>query len=37
MSKCKDKGVTKNNKPKLTVKEKKEKKKEKQAVKSAAF
>ncbi len=37
MSKCKDKGVTKNNKPKLTVKEKKEKKKEKQAAKSAAF
>ena len=30
MAKGKDKGVTKNNKPKLTVKEKKEKKKAKQ-------
>ena len=29
MAKNKDKGVTKNNQPKLTVKEKKEKKKEK--------
>jgi hypothetical protein len=37
MSKCKDKGVTKNNKPKLTVKEKKEKKKEKQAAKNATY
>lgn len=37
MSKCKDKGVTKNNKPKLTVKEKKEKKKEKQGTKSVAY
>ena len=33
MAKNKDKGVTKNNKPKLTVKEKKEKKKEKSASK----
>jgi hypothetical protein len=31
MAKNKDKGVTKNNQPKLTVKEKKEKKKEKAA------
>ena len=31
MAKNKDKGVTKNNKPKLPVKEKKEKKKAKQA------
>lgn len=37
MSKNKDKGVTKNNKPKLSVKEKKEKKKEKQAAKSTSF
>jgi hypothetical protein len=34
MAKNKDKGVTKNNKPKLTVKEKKEKKKEKTAAKA---
>ncbi len=34
MAKNKDKGVTKNNKPKLTVKEKKEKKKEKAASKA---
>lgn len=34
MAKNKDKGVTKNNKPKLTVKEKKEKKKEKAAAKA---
>jgi len=37
MAKCKDKGVTKNNKPKLSVKEKKEKKKEKQATKNVTF
>jgi hypothetical protein len=37
MSKCKDKGVTKNNKPILSVKEKKEKKKEKQAAKNATY
>jgi hypothetical protein len=34
MSKSQDKGVTKNNKPKLTVKEKKDKKKAKLAAKS---
>lgn len=34
MAKNKDKGVTKNNKPKLTAKEKKEKKKEKAAAKA---
>ncbi len=37
MAKGKDKGVTKNNKPKLSVKERKEKKKEKQAAKNATF
>jgi len=35
MAKNKDKGVTKNNKPKLTVKEKKEKKKAKQSKSTA--
>lgn len=34
MAKNKDKGVTKNNKPKLTVKEKKEKKKAKEGTKA---
>ncbi len=37
MSKSKDKGVSKNNQPKLSVKEKKEKKKAKQAAKSSAI
>lgn len=36
MAKSQDKGVNKNNKPKLTVKEKKEKKKAKQASKSVS-
>jgi hypothetical protein len=35
MAKNMDKGVNKNNKPKLSVKEKKDKKKAKQAAKSA--
>ncbi len=35
MAKNKDKGVTKNNKPKLSVKEKKEKKKAKQSKSTA--
>jgi hypothetical protein len=35
MAKSMDKGVNKNNKPKLSVKEKKEKKKAKQAAKSS--
>lgn len=37
MSKSKDKGVSKNNKPKLTTKEKKEKKKAKEASKSSSI
>ena len=37
MAKSQDKGVTKNNKPKLSVKEKKDKKKAKQAAKASSF